>query len=127
VILFLDEVMLWLASRNADLAAEEGAKLAKLVEGAKSDRPAPLISLLARQRALKDLIGQGRMGAEQAKVEEVLDWSNSRFRTITLEDRNLPEIVKKRLLRRKDSKAEDLVNAEFEKALRIPGNVLETL
>lgn len=127
VILFLDEVMLWLASRNADLAAQEGEKLAKLVEGAKSDRPAPLISLLARQRALKDLVGQGRMGAEQAKVEEVLDWSNSRFRTITLEDRNLPEIVKKRLLRRKDNRAVDLIDAEFEKALRIPGNVLETL
>jgi hypothetical protein len=133
VILFLDEVMLWLASRTADEAAKEGPKLAKLVEGAKSDRPAPLISFLARQRALKELLGQGRIGAEQAKVEEVLEWWNQRFRTITLEDRNLPEIVQKRLLRRKDSrapndiKAEDLINAEFEKALRIPGNVLETL
>lgn len=127
VILFLDEVMLWLASRTADEAAKEGPKLAKLVEGAKSDRPAPLVSFLARQRALKELLGQGRLGAEQAKVEEVLEWWNQRFRTITLEDRNLPEIVQKRLLRRKDSRAEDLINAEFEKALRIPGNILETL
>ncbi len=72
VILFLDEVMLWLASRSADEAAKEGPKLAKLVEGAKADRPAPLISFLARQRALKELLGQGRIGEEQAKVEEVL-------------------------------------------------------
>lgn len=127
VILFLDEVMLWLASRSADEAAKEGPKLAKLVEGAKADRPAPLISFLARQRALKELLGQGRIGEEQAKVEEVLEWWNQRFRTITLEDRNLPEVVQKRLLRRKDSAAEQLISAEFEKALRIQGTVLETL
>ncbi len=127
VILFLDEVMLWLASRSADEAAKEVPKLAKLVEGAKADRPAPLVSFLARQRSFKELLGQGRIGEEQAKVEEGLEFWAARFRTITLEDRNLPEIVQKRLLRRKDSAAEQLISAEFEKALRIGGSVLDTL
>ncbi len=35
--------------------------------------------------------------------------------------------MQKRLLRRKDSAAEQLISAEFEKALRIQGSVLETL
>ena len=77
VILFLDEVMLWLASRSTDEAAKEGPKLAKLVEGGKADRPAPLISFLARQRALNELLGKADIGEQQAKVEKVLEWGTS--------------------------------------------------
>ena len=43
VILFLDELILWLASRAADLAfvSSEGAKLSKLVEAQHADRQVP--------------------------------------------------------------------------------------
>ena len=50
VVLFLDELILWLASHAADLAFvnKEGQKLAKLVEAQTADRPIPLISFVAR-------------------------------------------------------------------------------
>ena len=59
LILFLDELILWLATHSADLnfVQTEGNKLAKLVEARKSDRPVPIISFVARQRDLRDLIG----------------------------------------------------------------------
>ncbi len=52
VVLFLDELILWLASHSAEPAfvSREGQKLAKLVEAEITDRPAPLISFVARQR-----------------------------------------------------------------------------
>ena len=53
VVLFLDELILWLASQAADLAFvnREGQKIAKLVEVMSADRPIPIISFIARQRA----------------------------------------------------------------------------
>src|SRR5690606_35023496 len=59
VILFLDELILWLATRAADVnfVASEGQKLVKLVEAQRSDRPIPLVSFVARQRDLRDLVG----------------------------------------------------------------------
>src|SRR5262249_5985988 len=46
VILFLDELILWLASHAGDLSfvSHEGQKLAKLVEAESADRPIPLVS-----------------------------------------------------------------------------------
>jgi hypothetical protein len=54
VILFLDELILWLASHAASLEFmhQEGQKLAKLVEAQTADRPVPLVSFVARQRDL---------------------------------------------------------------------------
>ena len=48
VILFLDELVLWLASHAADIAFvnREGQKVAKLVEAMTADRPIPLSALL---------------------------------------------------------------------------------
>ena len=60
VILFLDELVLWLASHAADVnfVSREGTKLVKLVEATNADRPVPLISFVARQRDLRDLVGE---------------------------------------------------------------------
>lgn len=51
LILFLDELILWLASYANDInfVHREGQKLAKLVESQNSDRPIPVISFVARQ------------------------------------------------------------------------------
>ena len=59
LILFLDELILWLASQAADLkfVHQEGQKLAKLVEAQSPDRPVPIVSFVARQRDLSELIG----------------------------------------------------------------------
>lgn len=44
IILFLDELILWLASNaaNVDFIAREGPKLSKLIEAERSDRPIPI-------------------------------------------------------------------------------------
>jgi hypothetical protein len=92
VVLFLDELILWLASHVAELnfVSREGQKLAKLVESTTPDRPVPLVSFVARQRDLRELVGQHVPGAERLGFADVLRWWEGRFHTITLEDRNLP-------------------------------------
>ena len=101
VILFLDELILWLAGKVADMAfvSREAEKLAKLVESTTADRPIPLISFVARQRDLTELVGEHVPGAERLGFSDVLKWSEGRFDVITLEDRNLPTIAEKRILK----------------------------
>ena len=58
VILFLDELVLWLAGKIADPAfvARETEKVAKLVESSDANRAMPIVSFIARQRDLRELI-----------------------------------------------------------------------
>lgn len=121
VVLFLDELVLWLASRISDQAfvANEGAKVAKLVESADATRPVPLVSFIARQRDLKDFLGEHVPGSEKLAFGETFRWWEDRFNRITLEDRNLPVIVERRLLRPRPGGAEEL-RAAFESVTREP-------
>ncbi|MFN5626946.1 MAG: phage resistance protein, partial [Planctomyces sp.] len=95
LILFLDELILWLAMNSADLGfvKREAAKLTTLVEAQSAGRPIPLISFVARQRDLRELVGDHVPGAERLSFSDSLDWQQGRFDTITLEDRNLPAIA----------------------------------
>ena len=128
VVLFLDELVLWLASHAADPAwvTREGQKVAKLVEAAQMDRAVPIISFIARQRDLRELVGEHLPGAEQIGFSEVLDWWQARFETITLEDRNLPAIVERRLLKPKSPAAKQQLHQAFEE-IDVQGDVLSTL
>ena len=101
LILFLDELILWLASHAArpDFVHQEGQKLAKLVESQTPDRPIPIVSFVARQRDLRDLVGKNAPGADQLNFADALRHWEGRFHTIVLEDRNLPLIAEKRVLR----------------------------
>jgi hypothetical protein len=121
VVLFLDELVLWLASRIADQAfvANEGAKVAKLVEAADARRAVPLVSFIARQRDLKDFLGEHVPGSEKLAFSETFRWWEDRFNRITLEDRNLPVIVERRLLRPRPGGAEVLRQA-FDGVTREP-------
>ncbi len=76
VVLFLDELVLWLASHAADPAFlnREGQKVAKLVEAQTADRPVPVISFIARQRDLSQLIGENIPGAQQVAFADILKW-----------------------------------------------------
>ena len=58
VLLFLDELVLWLAGRAADpeFVHQEVQKLVNLVESQDSRREIPIISFVARQRDLVDLL-----------------------------------------------------------------------
>jgi hypothetical protein len=129
VILFLDELILWLASRAADVSfvTSEGTKLVKLVEATHADRPIPLVSFVARQRDLRELVGENLAGSLQLQFADVLKHWEARFHVITLEDRNLPAIAEKRVLRPVSEAARQELTNAFEEFLSIRREVLETL
>jgi hypothetical protein len=128
VILFLDELILWLASRATDLkfAHQEGQKLAKLVEAQTPDRPIPIISFVARQRDLSELIGDAVPGAERLNFSDALKHWEGRFDRINLEDRNLPAIAEERILKCKTPTARAELNTAFEQT-KLRDSVMNTL
>ena len=95
LILFLDELILWLASHAADInfVSTEAQKVPKLVESERGDRPVPIVSFVARQRDLRELVGHHIAGAERLSFSDVLSYWEGRFGLIKLEDRNLPVIT----------------------------------
>ncbi|MBN9519352.1 hypothetical protein J0H58_12655 [bacterium] len=129
LILFLDELILWLATHSADLnfVQTEGNKLAKLVESRKAERPVPIVSFVARQRDLRELIGENVSGSEQLNFGEVLSHWEGRFHTVTLEDRNLPVIAQKRVLRAKNDACRAELDDAFEKTAQVRGEIMEVL
>lgn len=128
VILFLDELILWLATQaaNVDFVSREGSKLSKLVEALHA-RPIPLVSFIARQRDLRELVGQNLAGALQLQFADVLKHWEARFHRITLEDRNLPVIAQRRVLRPVSPTAKVTLDAAFDEFLKVRREVLDTL
>ncbi len=129
LILFLDELILWLASHAADLSFihRETQKLVKLVESQNVNRPVPLISFVARQRDLRKLIGDTVPGASKLNFEDSVDWSEGRFSVIKLEDRNLPMIASKRVLKPRSAAAKQELDAAFAETAKIRKEVMDTL
>jgi hypothetical protein len=129
LILFLDELILWLATHAGDMAflTREGPKLSKLVEAQTADRPAPIISFVARQRDLKELVGETVPGADQLNFSDILQYWEARFSKISLEDRNLPDIAAKRVLKPKDEVARQLMDEEFRKTASYREEVMNAL
>ncbi len=129
LILFLDELILWLATHSADLnfVQTEGNKLAKLVESRKADRPVPIISFVARQRDLRELIGANVTGLDQLNFSDVLSHWEGRFHTITLEDRNLPVIAQKRVLKAKNDACRRELDDAFEETAKVRQEIMEVL
>jgi hypothetical protein len=129
VVLFLDELILWLASYAADQSfiSREGNKVVKLVESNRADRAVPLVSFIARQRDLRDLIGKQVAGAEKLAFSDVLSHHEGRFGVINLEDRNLPAIAAKRILLPKSDGAKAQMDSEFDRTRTIREEVMKTL
>ena len=115
----------WLASQAADVGwiAREGQKVAKLVESSNADRPIPIVSFMARQRDLRELVGHHMHGAEQLLFADTLQYWEARFDKVNLEDLNLPEIAKKRLLRTRGPTEEALLKGAINK-FRFPASHL---
>lgn len=128
VILFLDELILWLAGRAADAAwlHREAQKLVKLMEAADMKRPIPIVSFIARQRDLASIVGEQYAGAENARLRESLRWMKERFAEIPLEDKNLPAIVEHRVLVPKEG-AKTALMAAFEQMKKSAGASWATL
>lgn len=129
LILFLDELILWLAtnSGNLDFVQREANKLVKLVESKKAERPIPIISFVARQRDLRDLIGDTVSGIEQVNLSDILSHMEERFDMITLEDRNLPMIAQKRVLKPKNEACQAELLDGYEQAINLNSKVMEVL
>lgn len=100
VVLFLDELVLWLATHLGDstFVHTEGSKVAKLVEAGIGRRAVPMVSFVARQRDLKDFLGDSIPGAERVAIGQTFTWWEDRFNKIELKANDLSEIAHKRLL-----------------------------
>ncbi len=129
LVLFLDELVLWLASQigNWAFVQREAPKVAKLVEAADAGRPIPVVSFVARQRDLRELVGERIPGAERLGFADALKWWEGRFETITLEDRNLAAIAARRLLRPNSEAARQEIDAAFERTRQVREEVWRTL
>ncbi|MGM0694049.1 MAG: DUF6079 family protein [Pseudomonadota bacterium] len=115
VVLFLDELILWLASHISDqqFIANNIQKVVKLVEPSEP-RALPVASFIARQRDLREFVGEQTVGADQVALSDSLKYWEGRFHTIKLEDRNLPVIAQRRLLKPKDEAARQQIQQAFD-------------
>jgi hypothetical protein len=129
LILFMDELILWLANRIHDqkFVSREADKITNFVEGADSRRAIPVVSFIARQRDLRELVGEGISGAAETAIQDSLNLASGRFDKITLEDRNLPQIAHARLLRPRDAEAAAQLDAAFAKTKRVGPQVWDVL
>ncbi|WP_067565329.1 BREX-2 system ATPase PglY [Nocardia acidivorans] len=129
IILFLDELILWLASLIHDekRVAREASKITNFREGGDARRAIPIISFIARQRDLRELVGEELAGAAESAIQDALNHASGRFDLISLEDRNLPQIAHARLLKARDAAAAAQIDEAFEKTKRINPKVWDTL
>ncbi len=100
---------------------QEAQKLVKLIEASDMQRDIPIVSLIARQRDLADMVGEQYAGAENARLRDSLKWMSERFDMIELEDKNLPAIIEKRVLIPKDQAAREAMDRAFETLKRGAG------
>ncbi|MFF0668830.1 hypothetical protein ACFYVE_11570 [Streptomyces tendae] len=100
VVLFLDELVLWLQAKmgNQDFVRDQVQRLVKLIESGDSGRPVPVVLFISRQRDLSQLIGSDVVGADVTNLEQQIEYLAERFNVVDLEDSNLVEIIKHRVL-----------------------------
>lgn len=107
-VLFLDELVLWLAFsvQDREFFRRESQKLTKLVESAVGHRAIPLVSIVARQMDLRRWFADsGASGSEQEALDRAFRHQEGRFAAIVLGDDNLPYVANQRLLRPIDAAA----------------------
>ena len=118
VVLFLDDLVLWLAFsvQDREFFRRESQKLAKLVEAGSGARAVPLVSFVARQMDLRRRFADaGASGAEQEVLDRAFRHQEGRFGTLAVGDDNLPYVVNRRLLRRRadNPRAEQVLAEAF--------------
>lgn len=123
VVLFLDELVLWLAfgMHEPEFFRRESQKLTKLVEGSYGSLDAPLVSFVARQMDLRKWFADaGANGVQQEALESAFRHQEGRFAKIELGDDNLPFVASKRLLKPTDDAAMQSVDDAFTRLDRNP-------
>ena len=120
IAVFFDERILWLTTLAGDRNRLNGEvqKLAKMVEAQDLRRPIPLVGFAARQRDIAEMVGHQFVGADAQLLTDTLKFWEGRFETIRLEDRNLPAIIQKRIVRPKDAQARAQLDKGFQELLR---------
>ena len=124
VVLFLDELVLWLAFsvQDREFFRRESQKLTKLVESAVGGRQIPLVSIVARQMDLRRWFADaGASGAEQDMLDRAFRHQEGRFSTLVLGDDNLPYVARQRLLQRRDEAADRVLRDAFDRLDRRAG------
>lgn len=113
LILFLDELILWLQAHMSDqqFVNTQVSKLVKLIESGEVDRALPIVSFISRQRDLTKLVGEDVTGADVKNLEAQVEYLAGRFDVVNLEDRNLPAIIKERVLKPKPGKQAEIDRA----------------
>jgi hypothetical protein len=123
VVLFLDELVLWLAFsvRDNEFFARESQKITKLVESSGRQRSIPLVSFISRQMDLRKWFADaGASGAEQEALDRAFQYQQGRFREIALGDDNLAEVAHARLLKPRDDAARAVLDQAFANLTRTP-------
>ncbi len=115
LILFLDEMILWLQANMKDqrFVNNQVSKLVKLIESGDADRVLPIVSFISRQRDLSKLVGEDVTGAEMKNLEAQVNYLAGRFDVVELEDRNLPAIIKERVLKPVSAQARAALDEAF--------------
>lgn len=123
VVLFLDELVLWLAFgvQSTEFFKTEAQKITKLVEDGLGKRDIPLISFISRQIDLRKWFADaGASGQEQAALDQAFAFQEGRLTSIQLGDDNLPHVAHKRLLQPKDAAAAQHIADAFAAVDRHP-------
>lgn len=115
LILFLDELILWLQAHMAEqqFVNNQVSKLVKLIESGDASRVLPIVSFISRQRDLSKLVGEDVTGSDVKNLEAQVQYLAERFDTVSLEDRNLPAIIKERVLKPRTSAARSILDDAF--------------
>lgn len=123
IVMFLDELVLWLAFRvrDAEFFGREAQKITKFVE-ATNVRAIPIVTFVARQLDLRRYFVEsgGGVGAEQDALDAAFRHQEGRFRTIVLGDDNLPYVAEKRLLKPVSASAKSTLDEAFARIDRTP-------
>ncbi len=129
VVLYLDELVLWLAGRSSDLTfvGREVQKMVKLKEAQDAERTVPIVSFIARQRDLAQFLGEAAQGSVRTELSRNLGHHEGRFESILLADSNLPTIVQHRVLRPKDDTARERLADDFARTWRAAGDARSVL
>ncbi|MCR9166538.1 MAG: hypothetical protein ACE37F_37120 [Nannocystaceae bacterium] len=116
VVLFLDELILRMSmgASQPQWLNDMVMSMVKLKESTHSDRAIPFVSFIARQRALKEMVGDQLAGPDAHRLEHALSLARGRFREIELPNEELPAIVEKRVLTPKDDDARQQIDKAFE-------------
>ncbi len=100
IVLFLDELVLWLSTfQDPKKLSLEAPKVSTLIEHGDYPPAIPYFTFAARQRDLSQMVGKLVVGRDEQIFRDQLSFWKDRFDTISLEDKDLPRIVEKRLLR----------------------------